>query len=112
MNISLEQRFHELEAHYAEATTLLHIQGTLILDLQVRYAGQKKHCFIFSISGMFLKKTCTLCMPAQNQLHNLTLLMDKVKRNPGCSTNAGRHNVLMNTQEAQHPGIHSQHLLL
>lgn len=35
LNISLEQRFHELEIHYAEATTLLHLQGTLILDLQV-----------------------------------------------------------------------------
>uniref|UniRef100_A0A3Q3IRI4 Fibrinogen C-terminal domain-containing protein n=1 Tax=Monopterus albus TaxID=43700 RepID=A0A3Q3IRI4_MONAL len=34
MNISLEQRFHELEVHYAEATTLLRLQGTLILDLQ------------------------------------------------------------------------------
>lgn len=35
MNVSLEQRFHELEVHYTEATTLLHLQGTLILDLQV-----------------------------------------------------------------------------
>ena len=35
MNSSLEQRFHELEVHYAEATTLLHIQGTLISDMQV-----------------------------------------------------------------------------
>lgn len=34
-NGSLEWRFHELEEHYAEATTLLHLQGTLILDLQV-----------------------------------------------------------------------------
>lgn len=34
-NVSLEWRFHELEEHYAEATTLLHLQGTLILDLQV-----------------------------------------------------------------------------
>lgn len=34
-NISLEHRFHVLEEHYAEATTLLHLQGTLILDLQV-----------------------------------------------------------------------------
>lgn len=34
-NVSLEQRFHELEVHYSEATTLLHMQGTLILDLQV-----------------------------------------------------------------------------
>lgn len=35
VNVSLEQRFHELEVHYAEASTLLHLQGTLILDLQV-----------------------------------------------------------------------------
>lgn len=35
LNTSLEQRFHEMEVHYAEATTLLHLQGTLILDLQV-----------------------------------------------------------------------------
>lgn len=35
VNVSLEQRFHELEVHHAEATTLLHLQGTLILDLQV-----------------------------------------------------------------------------
>uniref|UniRef100_A0A3B5L5N5 Si:ch211-203k16.3 n=1 Tax=Xiphophorus couchianus TaxID=32473 RepID=A0A3B5L5N5_9TELE len=34
LNISLEQRFHELEVHYAEASSLLHLQGTLILDLQ------------------------------------------------------------------------------
>uniref|UniRef100_A0A8C2Z1Y5 Si:ch211-203k16.3 n=1 Tax=Cyclopterus lumpus TaxID=8103 RepID=A0A8C2Z1Y5_CYCLU len=33
-NTSLERRFHELEHHYTEATTLLHLQGTLILDLQ------------------------------------------------------------------------------
>uniref|UniRef100_A0A3Q4HJE0 Si:ch211-203k16.3 n=1 Tax=Neolamprologus brichardi TaxID=32507 RepID=A0A3Q4HJE0_NEOBR len=37
LNISLEQRFHELELHYAEATTLLHLQGTLILDLQIQH---------------------------------------------------------------------------
>ncbi|KAM6915437.1 uncharacterized protein FYW49_010301 isoform 2-T2 [Xenentodon cancila] len=74
LNISLEQRFHELEVHYAEATSLLHLQGTLILDLQ-------------------------------NQLHNLTLLMDKVKRSPGCSINIVRPNPLLNTQEALHPEI-------
>lgn len=34
-NVSFEWRFHELQEHYAEATTLLHLQGTLILDLQV-----------------------------------------------------------------------------
>ncbi|XP_075905697.1 angiopoietin-related protein 7 [Nelusetta ayraudi] len=72
-NVSLEQRFHELEVHYSEATTLLHLQGTLILDLQ-------------------------------SQLHNLTLLMDKVKRSPGCLGNAARPNTLMNA-EALHPEI-------
>jgi len=34
-NDTVEQRVCELETHYAEATTLLHLQGTLILDLQV-----------------------------------------------------------------------------
>ncbi|XP_038143406.1 angiopoietin-related protein 7 isoform X2 [Cyprinodon tularosa] len=73
-NISLEQRFHELEVHHAEASSLLHLQGTLILDLQ-------------------------------NQLHNLTLLMDKVKRGSDCSVNIVRPNHLQNTQEAMHPEI-------
>ncbi|KAJ0026868.1 hypothetical protein NQD34_017868, partial [Periophthalmus magnuspinnatus] len=36
LNMSLEQRLHDLEMHYTEATSLLHIQGTLILDLQVK----------------------------------------------------------------------------
>lgn len=35
MNMSLEHRFHELEVQHTEATTLLHLQGTLIIDLQV-----------------------------------------------------------------------------
>lgn len=43
---------------------------------------------------------------AQSQLHNLTLLMDKVKRSPGCLGNAARPNTLMNA-EALHPGEHS-----
>lgn len=43
---------------------------------------------------------------AQSQLHNLTLLMDKVKRSPGCLGNAARPNTLMNA-EAVHPGEHS-----
>ncbi|XP_038583466.1 angiopoietin-related protein 1 [Micropterus salmoides] len=77
LNISLEQRFHEMEAHYVEATTLLHLQGTLILDLQ-------------------------------NQLHNLTLLVDRVKRSPGCLINIVRPNPLMSAQEALHPGTRSQ----
>lgn len=33
--MSLEHRFHELEVQHTEATTLLHLQGTLIIDLQV-----------------------------------------------------------------------------
>ncbi|KAL0967819.1 hypothetical protein UPYG_G00257530 [Umbra pygmaea] len=36
MNSSLEHRFHELETHYAEANTLVHLQGTLIFDLQAQ----------------------------------------------------------------------------
>lgn len=71
------QRFHELEMHYAEATTLLHFQGTLILDLQ-------------------------------NQVHNLTELVDKVKRSPGCLINVVRPNSLMSSQEAHHP--ETQHM--
>lgn len=34
LNLSLEHRLHDLEMRYTEATSLLHIQGTLILDLQ------------------------------------------------------------------------------
>lgn len=41
---------------------------------------------------------------SQSQLHNLTLLIDKVKRNPGCLASAVRPNTLMNAQEALHPG--------
>ncbi|KAK2890179.1 hypothetical protein Q8A73_018479 [Channa argus] len=74
LNISLEQRFHELEEHYAEATSLLHLQGTLILDLQ-------------------------------NQLHNLTLLVNKVKMSPGCLANIVRPNPLLSAQESPHPGV-------
>ncbi|XP_011490239.1 ryncolin-1-like [Oryzias latipes] len=74
LNISLELHLHELEVRYAEATSLLHLQGTLILDLQ-------------------------------NQLHNLTLVLDKLKRNPGCSINIVRPNPLLNTQDALHPEI-------
>ncbi|KAM9356353.1 microfibril-associated glycoprotein 4 isoform 2-T2 [Pholidichthys leucotaenia] len=76
-NVSMEQRFHQLELHYAEATTLLHLQGTLILDLQ-------------------------------NQLHNLTLSLDKVKRGSGCFINIARPNPLMDAQDTLHPEI--QHL--
>lgn len=35
-NISLEQRFHQLEVQHSEASALLHLQGTLILELQVK----------------------------------------------------------------------------
>ncbi|XP_029705013.1 microfibril-associated glycoprotein 4 isoform X1 [Takifugu rubripes] len=73
INVSLEHRFHELEVQHTDATTLLHLQGTLIIDLQ-------------------------------NQLHNLTLLVDQVQRNHGCLVNIGHPNTLMNTQEALHSG--------
>ena len=54
MNVSLEQRFHELEHHNAEATTLLHLQGTLILDLQVNtYVIGKKTQNLCAL-GVFL----------------------------------------------------------
>ncbi|CAB1435524.1 unnamed protein product [Pleuronectes platessa] len=72
LNVSVEQRFHELEVHYAEATTLLNLQGTLILELQ-------------------------------DQVHNLTLLVDDVKRGPGCLINVVHPNPLMSRQEALHP---------
>ncbi|XP_028997202.1 techylectin-5B isoform X2 [Betta splendens] len=71
-NLSRHRRFRELEERYAEATALLHLQGTLILDLQ-------------------------------NQLHNLTLLVEEVKRNPGCSVDAARPNPLLSAQEGLHP---------
>ncbi|XP_037305362.1 microfibril-associated glycoprotein 4 [Pungitius pungitius] len=71
LNTSLEQRLYELEHHYAEATTLLHLQSGLILDLQ-------------------------------NHLHNLTVLVDNVKKSPGCLINIPRPNPLMSAQEALH----------
>ncbi|KAM8831822.1 techylectin-5B isoform 2-T5 [Spinachia spinachia] len=71
LNTSLEQRLFELEHHYAEATTLMHLQSTLILDLQ-------------------------------NHLHNLTALVDNVKKSPGCLSNMPRPNPLMSAQEALH----------
>ncbi|XP_061842959.1 angiopoietin-related protein 1 [Nerophis lumbriciformis] len=77
LNTTLERRFHELEVHYAEATALMHLQGTLILNLQ-------------------------------NQVHNLTLLVERVKRSPGCLINIVRPNPLMSSQEALHPEI--QHM--
>ncbi|KAJ3607047.1 hypothetical protein NHX12_026562 [Muraenolepis orangiensis] len=74
LNSTAEQRFYELEEHYAEATTLLHLQGAVILDLQ-------------------------------SQLHNLTAVLEQVKRSPGCIVNIVRPNPLMNAQEALHPVV-------
>nr|XP_021330110.1 fibrinogen-like protein 1 [Danio rerio]XP_021330111.1 fibrinogen-like protein 1 [Danio rerio] len=71
---SIEQRLHELENHYAEASTLLHIQGSLIYDLQA-------------------------------QIHNLSMLVEKVRRNPGCMINIVRTSPLVNAQEALHPEV-------
>lgn len=72
-NSSIEQRLHELEDHYADATTLLHIQGSLIYDLQA-------------------------------QIQNLSLLVEKVRRNPGCMINIVRTSPMLSAQEALHPG--------
>ncbi|XP_077077423.1 angiopoietin-2 [Siphateles boraxobius] len=71
---SIEQRLHELEDHYAEATTLLHIQGSLIYDLQA-------------------------------QIQNLSLLVEKVRRNPGCMINIVRTSPLLSAHEALHPEV-------
>uniref|UniRef100_A0A8C2EW98 Si:ch211-203k16.3 n=1 Tax=Cyprinus carpio TaxID=7962 RepID=A0A8C2EW98_CYPCA len=73
-NSSIEQRLHELEDHYAEATTLLHIQGSLIYDLQA-------------------------------QIQNLSLLVEKVRRNPGCMINIVRTSPMLSAQEALHPEV-------
>ncbi|XP_026146168.1 angiopoietin-related protein 7 [Carassius auratus] len=73
-NSSTEQRLHELEDHYAEATTLLHIQGSLIYDLQA-------------------------------QIQNLSLLVEKVRRNPGCMINIVRTSPMLSAQEALHPEV-------
>lgn len=105
-NVSLEQRFHELEVHYSEATTLLHLQGTLILDLQVVINSLYGSLYLYAKKKNRFTDVCSQMHVVyfQSQLHNLTLLMDKVKRSPGCLANAVRPNTLMNAQEALHPG--------
>ncbi|XP_047657519.1 fibrinogen-like protein 1 isoform X1 [Tachysurus fulvidraco] len=72
LNSSQEHRFRELEGQYAEATTLLHIQGSLISDLQ-------------------------------DQIHNLSMKVEKVGRNPGCMINIVRTSPLLSTQHTLHP---------
>ncbi|XP_036406202.1 angiopoietin-related protein 7-like [Megalops cyprinoides] len=74
LNSSLEQRFRELERRHAEASTLLHLQGSLIYDMQT-------------------------------QIHNLSLMVEKVRRNPGCMINIVRTSPLMSAQEALHPEV-------
>ncbi|XP_076129256.1 angiopoietin-2-like [Alosa pseudoharengus] len=74
VNSSLEQRVHELEEHYAEASTLLHLQGSLLYDLQA-------------------------------QMGNLSLQVEKVRRNPGCMINIVRTSPLLSAQEALHPEV-------
>ncbi|KPP69984.1 angiopoietin-related protein 7-like, partial [Scleropages formosus] len=74
LNSSLEHRFRVLEQQYAEASTLLHIHGSLIYDMQT-------------------------------QIHNLSVLAEKVRRNPGCMINILRTTPLLSTQEALHPEV-------
>ncbi|XP_066554213.1 angiopoietin-related protein 7 isoform X2 [Amia ocellicauda] len=73
LNSSLEHRFRELEQHYAEANTLLHIHGSLVYDLQA-------------------------------QIHNLSMTVEKVRRDPGCMINIVR-GPLISPQKALHPEI-------
>lgn len=74
VNSSQEHRLRELEGQYAEATTLLHVQGSLVSDLQA-------------------------------QIHNLSMLVEKVRRNPGCMINIVRTSPLLSTQHTLHPGM-------
>ncbi|XP_031437136.1 uncharacterized protein LOC116223710 [Clupea harengus] len=74
VNSSLEQRVHELEDHYAEASTLLHLQGSLLYSLQA-------------------------------QIGNLSLQVEKVRRNPGCMINIVKTSPLLSAQEALHPEV-------
>ncbi|XP_061098640.1 angiopoietin-related protein 7-like [Conger conger] len=74
LNSSLEQRFRELERHHAETSTLLHLQASLIYDMQTR-------------------------------IHNLSMLVEKVRKNPGCMINIIRSSPFMSTQEALHPEV-------
>ncbi|KAJ8410219.1 hypothetical protein AAFF_G00202000 [Aldrovandia affinis] len=74
LNSSLEMRFRELERHYAETGMLLHLQGSLIYDMQT-------------------------------QIHNLSVLVERVRRNPGCMINIVRTSPLMSEQEALHPEV-------
>lgn len=105
----MAHRFHELEVQHTEATTLLHLQGTLIIDLQV-YHHHTRCIFHLCLLIYFLKCDLKPTKPAcwggfiQNQLHNLTLMLDQVQRNHGCFINIGHPNTLMNTQEALHSG--------
>ncbi|XP_046691582.1 angiopoietin-related protein 7 isoform X2 [Silurus meridionalis] len=72
LNSSQEHRVRELEAQYADATTLLHVQGSLLSDLQV-------------------------------QILNLSMLVEKVHRNPGCMINIVRTSPLLSNQHTLHP---------
>ncbi|XP_077408162.1 fibrinogen-like protein 1 [Vanacampus margaritifer] len=74
-NGTLERRLHDVEHHLAGAVSLLHLQGTLILNLQ-------------------------------NQVHNLSQLVEQAKKSPGCLVNMVRPNPLMSTQQDLHPEIH------
>ncbi|XP_077443069.1 fibrinogen-like protein 1 [Stigmatopora argus] len=68
----VERRFHEMEERYAHANNRLHLQGTLVLNLQ-------------------------------NQVRNLTSLVEQVKDSPGCAADPARPNPLMSTQQARRP---------
>ncbi|KPP77252.1 hypothetical protein Z043_103339, partial [Scleropages formosus] len=73
LNSSLEHRLRELERRCSEAGTLLHLQASLIYDMQA-------------------------------QIRNLSMLVEKARRSPGCMVNVVRASPLLSAQEALHPG--------
>ncbi|KAG9336301.1 hypothetical protein JZ751_002648, partial [Albula glossodonta] len=48
----------------------------------------------------------SLIYDMQSQIRNLSVLVEKVRRNPGCMINIVRTSPLISDQEALHPGLH------
>ncbi|CAL8318040.1 unnamed protein product [Boreogadus saida] len=78
------------ERHQVNATVEQHFS-----ELELRYVEATN---ALQLQG-------SLILELQDQLHNLTVLMESVKRNPGCMINIVRPNPLMNAQEALHPEV-------
>lgn len=48
----------------------------------------------------------TLIYEMQTQIRNLTMIVDRVRRNPGCMINIIRTSPLLSAQDTLHPGQH------